>query len=156
MTLPTGWSEYANQKRTYNPIVKWRNNDLQSTSQKTKDQVIRTPIKRWGSWMFGRVSRSCSISDIHRITLKQKHHMKWKSCWTTASVNKIQIPFVRRVWRYQRVNHNLYIEEEQTTQWQKEKGQKDKQRSTKHTCKTTDRVTRTSIKFGGEHNSALC
>jgi hypothetical protein len=55
------------------------------------------------------------------------------------AVNKIQIPFVRRVWRYQRVNQNPYIEEEQTTQWLKEKGQKDKQRSTKHTCKTTER-----------------
>jgi len=30
-------------------------------------------------------------------------------------------------------NQNLYIEEEQTIQWPKEKGQKDKQRSTKHT-----------------------
>ena len=37
---------------------------------------------------------------------------------------------VRRVWRYQRGNHNPYIEEEQTTQWPKEKVQKDKQRST--------------------------
>jgi hypothetical protein len=58
------------------------------------------------------------------------------------------------------VDHCFSIEsvyrEEQTTQLQKEKGQKDKQRSTKHTCKTTDRVTRTPIKFGGEHNSALC
>ena len=34
----------------------------------------------------------------------------------------------RRVWRYQRGNQNPYIEEEQTTQWPKEKGQKDKQR----------------------------
>jgi hypothetical protein len=34
---------------------------------------------------------------------------------------------VRRVWRYQRINQNPYIEEEQTTQWQKEKVQKDKQ-----------------------------
>ena len=33
------------------------------------------------------------------------------------------------------------MEEEQTTQWLKEKGQKDKQRSTKHTHKTKDRVT---------------
>jgi hypothetical protein len=38
-----------------------------------------------------------------------------------------------RVWRYQRGNQNPYIEEEQTTQWPKEKVQKDKQRSTKHT-----------------------
>ena len=30
---------------------------------------------------------------------------------------------VRRVWRYQRGNQNLYIEEGQTTQWPKEKGQ---------------------------------
>ena len=35
------------------------------------------------------------------------------------------------------------MEEEQTTKWPKEKGQKDKQRSTKHTYKTKDRVTRT-------------
>jgi hypothetical protein len=37
------------------------------------------------------------------------------------------------------------IEEEQTTQWPKEKVQKDKQRSTKHTCKTKDRVTQIHI-----------
>ena len=55
----------------------------------------------------------------------------------------------RRVWRYQRGNHNPYIEEEQTTQWQK-KGQKDKQRSTKHAYKTKDRVTRTPLKTGCE------
>jgi len=30
--------------------------------------------------------------------------------------------------------------------------QKDKQRSTKHTHKTTDRVTRTPLKTGGEQN----
>jgi hypothetical protein len=47
----------------------------------------------------------------------------------------------RRVWRYHRGNQNPYIEEEQTTQWPKEKVHKDKQRSTKHTCKTEDQVT---------------
>ena len=47
-------------------------------------------------------------------------------------------------------NQNLYIEEEeQTTQRPKEKGQKDKQRSTKHTHKTKDRVTRTPLKTWG-------
>ena len=35
-------------------------------------------------------------------------------------------------------NQNPYIEEEQTTQWPKEKVQKDKQRSTKHTDKAKD------------------
>ena len=54
--------------------------------------------------------------------------------------------------RYQRGNQNPYIEEEQTTQWPKEKIQKDKQRSTKHTYKTKDRVTRTPLK--PEVNSA--
>jgi hypothetical protein len=52
---------------------------------------------------------------------------------------------VRRVWRYQRGNQNPYIEE-QTTQWPKEKAQKDKQQSTKHTHKYKDRVTRTPLK----------
>jgi hypothetical protein len=55
-----------------------------------------------------------------------------------------------RVWRYQRGNHNPYIEEEQRTQWPKEKVQKDKQRFTNHTYKTKDRVTRTPLKTGGE------
>ena len=63
---------------------------------------------------------------------------------------------LRRVWRYQRGNQNPYIEEEQTTQWPKEKGQnnrqhngqkkKDKQRSTKHTYKTKDPVTQTPLR----------
>jgi len=38
--------------------------------------------------------------------------------------------YIRRVWRYGRGNENPYIEEEPTTQWPKEKEQKDKQRST--------------------------
>jgi hypothetical protein len=57
---------------------------------------------------------------------------------------------LRRDWRYQRGNQNPYIEEEQTTQWPKEKVQKDKQRSTKHIYKTKDRVTRTPLKTRGE------
>jgi len=40
-----------------------------------------------------------------------------------------------RVWRNQRGNQNPYVEEEQIIQWPKEKGQKDKQRSIKHTYK---------------------
>jgi hypothetical protein len=42
---------------------------------------------------------------------------------------------------------------EQTTQWSKVKRQKDKQRSTKLTYKTKDRVTRTPLKTGGELRS---
>jgi hypothetical protein len=48
--------------------------------------------------------------------------------------------------RYQRGNQNPYIEEEQTTQWPKEKAQKDKERSTKLTYKTKDRVARIPLK----------
>jgi hypothetical protein len=45
------------------------------------------------------------------------------------------------------------MEEEQKTQWNKEKGQKDKQRSTQHTHKTIDRVTRTPLKTNNDlHN----
>jgi hypothetical protein len=59
-------------------------------------------------------------------------------------------PYLRRVWRYQRGNQKPYMEKEQTTQWPKEKVQKDKQRSTKHAYKTKDRVTRTPLKTRGE------
>ena len=54
---------------------------------------------------------------------------------------------VRRVWRHQKGNQNPYIEEEQTTQWSKEKV---KQRSTKHTYRTKHRVTLTPLKTGRE------
>jgi hypothetical protein len=62
----------------------------------------------------------------------------------------MQLKCIRRVWRYQRDNTNPYIEERQTTQWPKEKVQKDKQRSTKLTYKTKGRVTRTPLKIGYE------
>jgi len=64
-----------------------------------------------------------------------------KSNYHTIMTTMVPIVIVRRVWRYQRGNQNPYIEEEQTTQWPKENKQKDKQRSTKHTYKTKDRVT---------------
>ena len=58
--------------------------------------------------------------------------------------------YQKEVCRYQRGNQNPYIEEGQTTQWPIENAQKDKQRSTKHTHKTKDRITRTPLKTGGE------
>jgi hypothetical protein len=45
--------------------------------------------------------------------------------------------------------NNHESEEEQTTQWTKEKAQSDKQRSTKHSLKTKDRIKRTPLKGGG-------
>ena len=61
-----------------------------------------------------------------------------------------QTYILRRVWRYQRGNQKPYIQEKQTTHWQwpKEKVKKHKQRSTKRTHKTKDRVTRTPLKLG--------
>ena len=56
----------------------------------------------------------------------------------------------KKIWRYHRGNQNSYIEEEQTKQLPKEKGQTDNQRSTKHTHKTKDRVTQTPLRIGGE------
>jgi hypothetical protein len=47
-------------------------------------------------------------------------------------------------------HQNPQIEEEQKTQWPKEKEQKDKQQSTKHTNKTKDRVTQTPLNTGNE------
>ena len=58
--------------------------------------------------------------------------------------------FVYNLNQYQSGNQNSYIEEEQANQWPKDKEKKDKQRSTKHTHKTKDRVTRTPLKKGGE------
>jgi hypothetical protein len=45
--------------------------------------------------------------------------------------------------------------EEQTTQWSKEKVQKDKQRSTKHTHKTKGRVTRTPLLSTNKGNNKI-
>jgi hypothetical protein len=50
----------------------------------------------------------------------------------------------------QRGNQNPFIEEEQTTQWPKEK-----QRSIKHTHKTKDRVTRTPLKTAVRHQDLI-
>ena len=48
----------------------------------------------------------------------------------------------KRVWRYPRGNQNPYIYEEQTTQWPKEKGQKDKHRSIKHYTENYTNITK--------------
>jgi hypothetical protein len=69
----------------------------------------------------GRGAGDCRIIDLHSWEHCSffNHRMLW--CLTPLSTI------------FQRSNQNPYIKEEQTTQWQKEKVQKDKQRSTKHT-----------------------
>jgi uncharacterized protein YxeA len=54
---------------------------------------------------------------------------------------------LRRVWRDQSDNLNPYIKE-QTTQWRKEKVQKEKQQSARHTYQAKGRVTRVPLKTG--------
>jgi hypothetical protein len=52
-------------------IRKRTNNDLQNTTQKTKDQVTRTLLKTGDELRYtGRVSSSCSTSGPHRVTLE--------------------------------------------------------------------------------------
>jgi hypothetical protein len=45
----------------------------------------------------------------------------WTFIWSFCTWQNV-VTVQRRVWRYQRGNQNPYIEEEQTTQWPKEKG----------------------------------
>ena len=77
------------------------------------------------------------------VTLSQ--HKRTEGYVIVSSVKQV----IRRFWRCKRGKQNPYIEE-QTTQWPKEKVQKDKQRSTKNTHKTKDWVTRTPLKTRGE------
>ena len=56
----------------------------------------------------------------------------------------------------QRGNQNPYIEEEQITQWPKEKCTKDKQRSIKHTHKNKDRVTHRGKSCVSRRVSSFC
>ena len=63
--------------------------------------------------------------------IKKRKKLAGRNCFMGA----------RRVWRYQKGNQNPWIEEEQTTRWPKEKLQKDKRWSTKHTHTTKVRLT---------------
>jgi hypothetical protein len=98
-----------------------------------------TDHSRWSTNLhikFSLKPRKCESTNICGF---------WLPLWYLQTLHKS-----RRDWRYQWGNHNPYIEEEQTIQWPKEKVQKDKQRSIKHTHKTNDRVTRTPLKSRGE------
>jgi len=68
-------------RRTCNVIVERKgtielNNDLQNTTQKTKDCATRTPQNIGGKLRcLGRVSMSCTTRDTHRGTVK-RHDME--------------------------------------------------------------------------------
>jgi hypothetical protein len=66
---------------------------------------------------------------------------------TEKTKNYGHISFILKIVKLRHIR-SLYI---QTTQWPKEKVQKDKQRFTNHTHKTKDQVTQTPLKTGVEH-----
>jgi hypothetical protein len=83
-------------------------------------------------------------SDVSLMPTNNKAKT-WLTLWNICVTNDHgYVPLVIKTSR------SFPIEEEQTTQWPKEKEQKDKKRSTKQTNKTKDRVTRTPLKPGGE------
>jgi hypothetical protein len=79
------------------------------------------------------VLTSPQLTNYHQYDLG----LSWSWSWQTLSQNlvlsytspwagfELTVCVGRRVWRYQRGNQNLYIEEEQTTPWPNEKVQKD-------------------------------
>ena len=60
-------------------------------------------------WLVRPFSNLCGHIWSYLEDMKNKDTIYWGIPW--------------RVWRYQRGNHNPLTEEEQTTQWSKEKGQ---------------------------------
>ena len=84
-----------------------------------------------------------------------------------APIQKIEKPNNLKFFRSKKqealegiTKSQLRLEEFEDTQWTKEKGQKDKQRSTRYTHTTNDRVTRTPLnngvnsRFSGRVNSS--
>ena len=62
----------------------------------------------------------------------------------------LHVYVISRVWRSERGNYNPSIEDGQTTQWPKEKGQRTNNDLQNTTQKTKDRVTRTPLKTGSK------
>ena len=81
------------------------------------------------------------------VQLKSKLRGIWCNYNFTHSSCK---EYIKKSLEIPKGQSETYIEEEQITQWQIEKVQKDKQQSTKHSYKTKERVTRTPLEIGGE------
>ena len=95
-----------------------------------------------GRMLVTRVLLQNTRRDVGHPCIITEHK---KRCWSPVYYYRTQ-----QELKIQKEFKNPYIEEEQTKQWPKEKVQKYKQRSTKHTYKTEARVTRTPLKNGGE------
>jgi hypothetical protein len=73
--------------------------------------------------------------------------LRYTDCDCPFGIFKLVFPLIIKKYEL-KVGILLNIEEEQTTQCPKEKVQRDKQQSTKHTYKAKDRVTQTPLKTG--------
>ena len=90
------------------------------------------------------------ITNMKTLIITQLYNVQQYEHTTSIAFWRCVVELVRRVWRYQWGSQNPWLKEEQTTQWPKEKEQKNKQRSTKHTHKTKDQVKRIPLTTGGE------
>ena len=134
--IPKGQSETVYRRRTDNTMAK----RYQRGNQKSyieEEQTTQWPKDTKGA-IRNRISKKNRQHNGQKIPKGQSETVYRRRTDNTMAK------------RYQRGNQKPYIEEEQTTSWPKEKIQKDKQRSTKHTYKTKDRVTRTPLKTGGK------
>jgi len=102
---------------------------------KSNHHTITNTVASKGNYVLNMIIRWMTGKLHHEITILYLSNLtQW----------------VWRIWRYQRYNQNSEIEEEHTTQWPKQKGQKDKQRSGKHTHKAKDAVTQTPLQVWDE------
>jgi hypothetical protein len=85
-------------------------------------------------WFLFYLSSFYVMRPMMHVSLDWRYELSFKFC-------------LRRVWRYQRGNQNPNIEEVQTTQWPREKVQKDKQQSTKHTYKRSSKTNPTKNRW---------
>ena len=89
----------------------------------------------------GRTVVFCGYSAVSSNNTTIRHNI-------TEILLKVVLGIINLTPRIRKVLKIPWIEEGQTTQCPKEKGQKDKQQSTKHYNKTKDRATQTPLKPG--------
>ena len=109
---------------------------------KTKSTSIFTGL--FFTWEFHAKGRSSYFNNPRTNAIRGLTHVY---CMNRFLLKLTCIWSIKKSLKIPKGNQNLYIKKEQTTQWPKEKRQQDKQRSTKHTHKNKDRVTRTQLKY---------
>ena len=140
---PTGYNsimDFWAASGSYHDTSAAARNDFSTSSEIFKSSIL-------DDWVLQ------SISAVSNYTFINVFFKCIIACILFYNMLSTEIPYLLvklswRIWLYHRGNQNPYIEEEQATLWPKEKVQiRDKQRFTKHTHKTKDRVTRTPLKI---------